>query len=101
MASREVAGGAAASASSVDVASWTEEARRAAEESDGGLDTELWATYARLGEVLDSGRSDEDYVAECEDLVAKLVRLGWALDHRWQQQVTALVAKTTTKNAGR
>lgn len=69
----------------VDVAGPTRDAWQAAEtyaEKDPTY-SELMATYGQLGELLDSGRTDDEYVQECRDLVDRSIALGKILDEEW------------------
>lgn len=67
-------GAAAGVRSTVDIRPAIEDAHREAAVR-GGAYGETMATYAELGDLLESGRSDEAYVAECCDLVDRLVEL--------------------------
>ena len=53
---------------------------------------EVMATYAELGELLESGGVDEDYVVECRDLVSRLIGLGRAVERQVAVQLQMLRA---------
>lgn len=78
-----------------DVAGPTERSRQLAAEADNPLDRELWLTYVALGELLDSGRTDEDYPAECLDLVNRLAVLGKEGDRVYGQARAAWIDRTS------
>lgn len=85
-------------ASDVDVAEPTEDARREAEkyvETDPTC-SELMLVYVELGELLGSGRADPDYVAECRELVDRLVALDRVLEAEYQERLAVRYARDTT-----
>lgn len=57
---------------------------------------ELAAVYAELGTLLDSGRRGEDFMAECRDLVDRLIRLGKEVDRLSDQQWALWMSRNTT-----
>lgn len=82
--------------SAVDVSGPTEDARREAEkfaETDSTY-SELMLTYVELGELLDSGRADPDYVAECRDLVETLVALDRVFRLEFEERWAIWCART-------
>lgn len=86
----------AAERSPVDVSRATAEARREMEGSKPGPYRELMATYVALGELLDSGRSDADYVQDCHDLVGRLIKLGEWVTRESDQRWALWMAQNTT-----
>lgn len=61
-----------------------------------GPHVELMATYAALGDLLDSGRSDPELRLDCEDLVRRLVKVGVWVERHSEQRWALWMARNTT-----
>lgn len=72
------------------------EARREADGSaEDGPYRELMATYAALGELLESGRTDAELELDCRDLVERLMKLGVWVDRQSDQRWAMWMAQNT------
>jgi hypothetical protein len=72
----------------VDVSGPTEDARREAgryAETDPSY-AEIMLVYVELGELLESGRTDPEFEAECRDLVEKSIALDKVLEAEFAER---------------
>lgn len=67
---------------------------------DDLLNQEVAATYACIGELLDSGRDDEEYVREVQDLVGRLVNLDREQQRQTEQRWAAWMARSMDGGVG-
>jgi hypothetical protein len=87
-----------------DDAEWVVAARQAAVDNARAdpVYAELMGTYAALGELLyGDTRRDDDYVADCRTLVARLVALGKQMDVDFEQAYAAFRARLAVGELGR
>lgn len=61
---------------------------------------ELMATYAQLGNMLGSGRSDRDYEQECRELVDRILELGVAASNEATEQWDIWLARNEISTEG-
>lgn len=77
------------------------EARREADDPmEDGPYRELMATYAAVGELLQSGREDADLDLDCRDLVGRLLKLGVWVDRQSDQRWALWIASGATFREG-
>lgn len=67
-----------------------------AEAAGLSVSSELMGLYAELGNLIDSGRGDTDYVLECRDLVDRLIELGEEEGRESGQRWAVWMAQNTT-----
>ena len=85
-----------AGASAIDITESIADARRARRRAGvDSLNEEMWATYAAIGELLDSGRKDDAYACEVQDLVDRLVELDQEQQRQAAQRLATWVSRVT------
>ena len=85
-----------AARSTVEVGQSIHDARLQSAESPDGTYRELMATYVVLGELLESGRTDQEFVQECKALADRVVVLGRVQGRELQQRWAAWLSTYTT-----